>query len=102
MAKNADEKRGIERFRRIKEEHIEVDPRVQDNSFEAKVSVCLYEIFSGFFLTEHMKRKRKDRIRTHKMKHLLKLGIADTLKTRNVVCLDHFLSFKSNLIQLRC
>lgn len=71
MAKNADEKRGIERFRRIKEEHIEVDPRVQDNSFEAKVSVCLYEIFSRM---EHMKRERKDRIRTHKMKHLFKWG----------------------------
>lgn len=38
---NADEQRGIERFRRIKEEHVEIDPRVKDNSFDAKVSVSL-------------------------------------------------------------
>lgn len=37
--KNSDEKRGIERFRRIKEEEVHVDERVKDNSFEAKVSV---------------------------------------------------------------
>lgn len=37
--KNSDEKRGVDRFRRVKDEDIEVDPRVKDNSFEAKVSV---------------------------------------------------------------
>ena len=36
---NSDEKRGVERFRRIKEEEVEIDTRVVDNSFEAKVSV---------------------------------------------------------------
>lgn len=42
---NSDEKRGIERFRRVKEEEVEIDNRVVDNSFEAKVSVlkCLGE-----------------------------------------------------------
>jgi hypothetical protein len=37
--KNSDERRGVERFRRVKDEEVEVDPRVQDNSFDAKVSV---------------------------------------------------------------
>lgn len=37
--KNSDERRGVERFRRVRDEEIRVDPRVQDNSFEAKVSV---------------------------------------------------------------
>lgn len=36
---NSDEKRGVERFRRVKDESIEVDERLQDNSFDAKVSV---------------------------------------------------------------
>jgi hypothetical protein len=36
---NSDEKRGIERFRRVKEEEVSIDERVVDNSFEAKVSV---------------------------------------------------------------
>ena len=36
---NSDEKRGIERFRRVKEEEVQIDNRVVDNSFEAKVSV---------------------------------------------------------------
>lgn len=31
--------RGVERFRRVKEEEVEVDERVNDNSFDAKVSV---------------------------------------------------------------
>lgn len=36
---NSDEKRGVERFRRVKEEIVQVDHRVKDNSFEAKVCV---------------------------------------------------------------
>lgn len=36
---NSDEKRGVERFRRVKEEEVAIDDRVVDNSFEAKVSV---------------------------------------------------------------
>lgn len=63
MAKNADEKRGIERFRRVKEETVEVDPRVKDNSFEAKVSVCPYLTnFSLIFFLNgtHGKRKRQE------------------------------------------
>lgn len=31
--------RGVERFRRVKEEEVEIDDRVVDNSFDAKVSV---------------------------------------------------------------
>jgi hypothetical protein len=38
---NSDEKRGVERFRRVKEEVVSVDSRLSDNSFEAKVSVLL-------------------------------------------------------------
>lgn len=40
---NSDEKRGVERFRRIKDDEIKVDHRLQDNSFEAKVSVRFYK-----------------------------------------------------------
>lgn len=47
---NSDEKRGIERFRRVKEEEIEVDHRVGNNSFDAKVSV----------LKENTKGKREE------------------------------------------
>lgn len=36
---NSDEKRGVERFRRVKDDAIEIDERLKDNSFEAKVSV---------------------------------------------------------------
>lgn len=36
---NSDEKRGVERFRRVKEETVAIDDRLQDNSYEAKVSV---------------------------------------------------------------
>lgn len=42
---NSDEQRGIERFRRVKEEEVVIDHRVQDNSFEAKVSVLLFSNF---------------------------------------------------------
>lgn len=45
---NSDEKRGIERFRRVKEEDVKIDDRVTDNSFEAKVSVLKTPIFGGF------------------------------------------------------
>lgn len=45
---NSDEKRGVERFRRVKEEAVQIDHRVKDNSFEAKVCVLAIEflIFS--------------------------------------------------------
>uniref|UniRef100_A0A182LRZ1 Srp40 C-terminal domain-containing protein n=1 Tax=Anopheles culicifacies TaxID=139723 RepID=A0A182LRZ1_9DIPT len=33
---NSDEKRGIKRFRRVREEEIEIDQRLMDNSYEAK------------------------------------------------------------------
>lgn len=36
---NSDEKRGVERFRRVKDESVNIDDRLVDNSFEAKVSV---------------------------------------------------------------
>lgn len=36
---NSDEKRGVERFRRVKDEEVHIDDRLVDNSFEAKVSV---------------------------------------------------------------
>lgn len=39
---NSDEKRGVERFRRVKEEEVQIDHRVVDNSFEAKVSVLKF------------------------------------------------------------
>jgi len=41
---NSDEKRGVERFRRVKDETIEIDERVKDNSFEAKVCVLFFFI----------------------------------------------------------
>jgi hypothetical protein len=50
---NSDEKRGIERFRRVKEEEVEIDNRVVDNSFEAKVSV----LESFFLMTKKKMRK---------------------------------------------
>lgn len=40
-----EEKPGVERFRRIKEEEIQIDPRVTDNSFEAKVSGVVLKLF---------------------------------------------------------
>ncbi|KAL9699985.1 hypothetical protein quinque_003426 [Culex quinquefasciatus] len=33
---NSDEKRGVERFRRIKEENVTIDDRLRDNSYDAK------------------------------------------------------------------
>lgn len=36
---NSDEQRGVKRFKRVQEEVVEIDPRVTDNSFEAKVCV---------------------------------------------------------------
>lgn len=56
---NSDEKRGVERFRRVKEEEVLIDQRVVDNSFEAKVSVlkCSKEFFlGGCFLKEKEKQ----------------------------------------------
>lgn len=49
---NSDEKRGVERFRRVKDEEVEIDNRLADNSFEAKVSV---HVERGFFFS---KRRR--------------------------------------------
>lgn len=56
---NSDEKRGIERFRRVKEEEIEIDNRVVDNSFEAKVSVLGWSFLHTFFGREKEKKKEK-------------------------------------------
>lgn len=52
---NSDEKRGVERFRRVKDEEIEVDMRLQDNSFEAKVSVLFYK--------KQFKKLRKEKLK---------------------------------------
>lgn len=38
---NSDEKRGVQRFQRIKNDSVELDPRLTNNSFEAKVSGVL-------------------------------------------------------------
>lgn len=56
---NSDEKRGVERFRRVKEEEVNIDERVVDNSFEAKVSVLKYS--EELFLWElFLKKKRSE------------------------------------------
>lgn len=57
---NSDEKRGIERFRRVKEEEVAIDERVVDNSFEAKVSVLKY--FPGEETKRRSSRKLLDTI----------------------------------------
>lgn len=54
---NSDEKRGIERFRRVKEEEVSIDDRVVDNSFEAKVSVL--KSSSSFFQLRGKENNRK-------------------------------------------
>jgi hypothetical protein len=36
--KNADESRGVQRFKRVQEEKVEIDNRLKDNSFDAKVN----------------------------------------------------------------
>ena len=55
---NSDEKRGVERFRRVKEELVEIDNRVVDNSFEAKVSVLECENFSEKISLKEKKRRK--------------------------------------------
>lgn len=55
---NSDEKRGVERFRRVKEEEINVDERLQDNSFEAKVSVLFYKKITKSDRKEKEKEKK--------------------------------------------
>lgn len=61
---NSDEQRGIERFRRVKEEEVIIDHRVQDNSFEAKVSVSPFFQFFHKFILFLGKAKKK---RTYEM-----------------------------------
>lgn len=63
---NSDEQRGIERFRRVKEEEVIIDHRVQDNSFEAKVSVSPFFQFS-IKLFYFGKSKKKENIRRNEM-----------------------------------
>jgi hypothetical protein len=53
---NSDEKRGVERFRRVKDETVEIDDRLADNSFDAKVSV-----HDLIFEKKIIKRKKKRR-----------------------------------------
>ena len=55
---NSDEQRGIERFRRVKEEEVIIDHRVQDNSFEAKVSVSPFFKFSLNYTIWKKQKKR--------------------------------------------
>ena len=45
--KNADESRGVQRFKRVQEDKVEIDERVKDNSFDAKVSVLNPKIKNG-------------------------------------------------------
>lgn len=56
---NSDEQRGIERFRRVKEEEVIIDHRVQDNSFEAKVSVSPFFKFSLNYIFWEKQKKRE-------------------------------------------
>jgi hypothetical protein len=52
---NSDEKRGVERFRRVKDEEIQVDEKLKDNSFEARVSVHYQTfLFSNINSTLHL------------------------------------------------
>lgn len=62
---NSDEQRGIERFRRVKEEEVIIDHRVQDNSFEAKVSVSPFFNFSLNYMFGE--KEKKENIRRNEM-----------------------------------
>lgn len=64
---NSDEKRGIERFRRVKEEEVEIDNRVVDNSFEAKVSVlkCFTSLPGLVFLEDWEEKEKKWKLVGH-------------------------------------
>lgn len=101
---NADEQRGIERFRRIKEEHVEIDPRVKDNSFDAKVSVSLK-------INEKGKKGKLHKNSTFRpigvfnlllgidlRTHLLLLNFFNTHKTLNVLICNKIFLFLSLFI----
>lgn len=63
---NSDEKRGVERFRRVKDESVNIDDRLVDNSFEAKVSVHVArENFKFKKREEHDESLKITRARLH-------------------------------------
>lgn len=99
---NSDEKRGVERFRRVKEEEVQIDDRVVDNSFEAKVSVLKYskwKLFPGELFSRKEKRRKVEFVRKLRWTRFSFKSLKDThrsiLPANNLVAL-----IQSFLVQL--